>query len=65
MTKLIWDYFFSEEFGVFNTAEMSYEDRFDLINGMLESYTYYKNKQSIYKDYYRKLLTTLIKKYGH
>ena len=43
----------------------NYEERFNLINGVLESYTYYKNKNSIHKDFYAKFLSSLIKKYGN
>ena len=62
--KFDWDDFFSDD-TIVDPSTMSYEMRFEFINGILEDYTYYKNKGSVHKDPYAKLLASLIKRYGH
>tara|TARA_R100000995_G_scaffold64700_1_gene33824 strand:- start:170 stop:382 length:213 start_codon:yes stop_codon:yes gene_type:complete len=63
MSKFWKDMFLGEE--IIDPRDMSAQDRYDFINGIFEDYTYYMKKSSVHALQYGKLLSALIKTYGH
>ena len=63
MSKFWRDMFLGEE--IIDPKDMSAQDRHDFINGIFEDYTYYTKRSSIHALQYGKLLSALIKTYGH
>ena len=62
--KFKWeDTIFGEE--IIDPKHMTPDERHNFIDGIFEDYTYYMKKSSVHALQYGKLLSALIKTYGH